>query len=42
MKEPKHIPEPPLKSATALSAIEMNKIRFSSKRTLLTPERLKN
>lgn len=41
MKEPKHIPEPTLKSATALSAIEMNKIRFSSKRTLLTPERLK-
>lgn len=28
MKEPKHIPEPPLKSATALSAIEMNKVFY--------------
>ncbi|MBD5243897.1 MAG: hypothetical protein HDS02_01420 [Bacteroides sp.] len=37
---PKRIARPELKSGRVLSASELNKIRISEKRTLLTPERL--
>lgn len=40
MKKPEHITRPELKSATTLSAMELNRLRFSDKKTLLTPERL--
>lgn len=37
---PKSIARPELKSAREMSAAELNKVRLSEKRTLLTPERL--
>ncbi len=37
---PKSIVRPQLKGARELSAAELNKVRLSDKRTLLTPERL--
>ncbi len=40
MKKPEHITRPVLESATTLSAPELNRLRFSDKKTLLTPERL--
>lgn len=40
MKKPEHITRPELKSATTLSPMELNRLRFSDKKTLLTPERL--
>ncbi|MCM1505148.1 MAG: hypothetical protein NC127_08120 [Muribaculum sp.] len=40
MKKVKTISRPVLESAKQLSPTELNKIRFSAKRTVLTPERL--
>ncbi len=40
MKKVKTISRPDLKSASELPPTELNKIRFSAKRTVLTPERL--
>ena len=40
MKKPEHITRPELKSATTLSPMELNRLRFSDKKTLLTPARL--
>lgn len=36
----KKIPKPELKSATVMSAFDMNKVPFSKTRTVLTPEQL--
>lgn len=38
---PKSIPIPSLTSAKRLGALEMNKFRFNSKHTVLTPEQLR-
>lgn len=40
MKTPKQIPHPQFRSATQLSAIELNRLRFCKGRTVLTPARL--
>ncbi len=40
MDKMKIIPRPELKSAVRLSAMDLNKIRFSSKHTVLTPAML--
>lgn len=37
---PKSISRPELKGARVLSAAELNRLRLSEKRTILTPERL--
>ncbi|MDE6525400.1 MAG: hypothetical protein K2L66_07570 [Paramuribaculum sp.] len=40
MNHPEQIPLPQFRSATPLSAIELNRLRFGKGLTVLTPDRL--
>ncbi|MCM1521543.1 MAG: hypothetical protein NC039_02690 [Muribaculaceae bacterium] len=40
MKKPEKITPPAIEGAVTLSSLDLNKMRFSEKRTILTPELL--
>lgn len=42
MNNPEQIPLPQFRSATPLSAIELNRLRFGKGLTVLTPDRLRS